>query len=114
MEEEDASPEAALERELREELGAVSSVEKLVFVDEFVSEGVAATQRFYLCRLGELRGSPRSGPEFADRSRGEYLIEAVPLAPEALASLDIKPPSLKEFLLAHCRDLSSLPDLRGR
>jgi hypothetical protein len=48
-----------------------------------------------------LDASARSGPEFEDSSRGGYDLDRVDLRGEDLASIDLKPVALKEFILAN-------------
>lgn len=43
----------------------------------------------------------RSGPEFQDASRGGYELERISLLGDGLASVDLKPDTLKEFILAN-------------
>jgi hypothetical protein len=43
----------------------------------------------------------RNGPEFEDSSRGGYDPDRIDLRGEDLASIDLKPTALKEFILAN-------------
>ena len=107
----DPSREAALARELREELAAEADVHGLLHVMERPSE----RQYFYLARVHRWSFADRSGPEFADSSRGQYELEAVPLTVQDLAAIDLKPEQVADVLLAHLRagdDLFGLPDVR--
>ncbi len=45
-----------------------------------------------------MQPSMRSGPEFANPTRGEYVVKSVPLDGQVLPDLDIKPPALTMFL----------------
>jgi hypothetical protein len=45
--------------------------------------------------------SARSGPEISDPSRGHYGLDRVDLNGPGLASIDLKPAGLKEFILAN-------------
>jgi ADP-ribose pyrophosphatase YjhB (NUDIX family) len=106
--------ETALARELREELAATCDIHGLVYI---LDDG-GDRQYFYLARAQSWSASAadRSGPEFADPARGDYQSQPVPLTPEALAGIDLKPDALAEFLLGHLRDetnLIDLPDLRA-
>jgi ADP-ribose pyrophosphatase YjhB (NUDIX family) len=105
--------EAALARELREEIAAAADVHSLLYVLERGEE----RQYFYLARVQCWSDDPgdRTGPEFADPARGEYRLQAIPLTAEALTPIDLKPGELAAFLLSHVRvgvDLFDLPDLR--
>jgi ADP-ribose pyrophosphatase YjhB (NUDIX family) len=106
--------ENALARELREELAATADIQGLVYV---LDHG-GYRQYFYLARAQSWSASAadRSGPEFTDPARGDYQPQPVPLTPEALAGIALKPDALAQFLLSHLRDgtdLFDLPDLRA-
>lgn len=63
VEPDDPSVEAALVRELREELGAdVASAQQVFLVSNPAGDGVSV-QHFFVCRLRHLDLSRRSGPE---------------------------------------------------
>jgi ADP-ribose pyrophosphatase YjhB (NUDIX family) len=105
--------EAALARELREEIAATADTHKLVYVLDNRDR-----EYFYLARVRSWSASPadRSGPEFADPARGEYQLQIAPLTAEAMKRIDLKPEAIAQFLLTHLRqgsDLFALPDLRG-
>jgi ADP-ribose pyrophosphatase YjhB (NUDIX family) len=105
--------ETALTRELCEELAATADIHGLVHVLDNGSD----RQYIYLARAQSWSASAadRSGPEFADAGRGDYEPQPVPLTPEALAGIDLKPDALAQFLISHLRernDLFDLPDLR--
>lgn len=101
----DESIEAALHRELAEELGATAVGAEQVFLVSSPSDAGVAVQHFFVARLSALDESARSGPEFNDPSRGGYELERVPLRSEELASIDLKPTALKEFILANTEAL---------
>lgn len=105
--------EAALARELREEIAATAQVHSLLYI----LEGGGERQYFYLARVHSWSADPgdRTGPEFADPARGEYHLQAVPLTGEALMAIDLKPDELAEFLAMHLEagiDLFTLADQR--
>jgi ADP-ribose pyrophosphatase YjhB (NUDIX family) len=97
----DASVEAALHRELAEELGAEAAGASRVFLLSSPSDTGIAVQYFFLARLTKLDESSRTGPEFEDASRGGYDLDRIDLQGDALASIDLKPAALKEFILAN-------------
>jgi ADP-ribose pyrophosphatase YjhB (NUDIX family) len=102
VEPEDPSVEAALVRELREELGAEVDIPQQVFlVSSPTGENGVGIQYFFVCRLRKLDLDQRSGPEFDDPSRGSYLLERIGLADGGLHDVDLKPVELKEFVLAN-------------
>ncbi|GAB3209129.1 hypothetical protein GCM10027294_22280 [Marinactinospora endophytica] len=97
----DDSVETALHRELAEELGATAVGASQVFLFSSSSDAGVAVQHFFVARLSALDESARSGPEFDDPARGGYVLERVPLRSQELASIDLKPTALKEFILAN-------------
>ncbi|WP_418153953.1 NUDIX domain-containing protein [Actinoalloteichus caeruleus] len=97
----DASVEAALYRELEEELGAKATDASQVFLVSTPSADGVAVQHFFVARLAGLDESARSGPEFSDPSRGAYDLDRVDLRGADLVSIDLKPTALKEFILAN-------------
>jgi len=101
VEADDASVEAALHRELAEELGAKATDASQVFLFSSPSNDGVAVQHFFVARLVSLDESERSGPEFSDPSRGGYDLDRVDLRGDDLASIDLKPTALKEFILAN-------------
>lgn len=101
VEDTDASVEAALYRELSEELGAKATDASQVFLFSSPSDSGVAIQHFFVARLVGLDESARSGPEFSDPSRGGYDLDRVDLRGDDLASIDLKPAALKEFILAN-------------
>jgi ADP-ribose pyrophosphatase YjhB (NUDIX family) len=101
VEDTDASVEAALYRELAEELGAKATDASQVFLFSSPSDAGVAVQHFFVARLASLDELVRSGPEFGDPSRGGYELDRVDLRGEELGSIDLKPTALKEFVLAN-------------
>lgn len=94
VEQADASPEDALQRELREELGAEAVIGSIIrerLLDSIRSE------IFYAAGLVSMDPSLRDGPEFASPSGGRYDTERV--HPDDLAGLDLRPAELKRMLL---------------
>ncbi|TQN30260.1 NUDIX domain-containing protein [Haloactinospora alba] len=101
VEETDTSVEAALHRELAEELGATAAGTSQVFLVSTPSEVGVAVQHFFVARLSTLDESTRSGAEFSDPARGGYELDRVELRGKELDSIDLKPAALKEFILAN-------------
>jgi ADP-ribose pyrophosphatase YjhB (NUDIX family) len=97
----DASVEAALHRELKEELGAEATGASQVLLFSFLSRDGLAVAHFFVARLIRMDVSSRTGPEFADPARGAYDPELVDLRGDALLDLDLRPPEVKEFILAN-------------
>jgi ADP-ribose pyrophosphatase YjhB (NUDIX family) len=101
VEDTDVSVEAALRRELAEELGAEAVGVSRVFLFSSPSDAGVAVQHFFVARLTRLDESVRTGPEFDDPSRGGYEVDRIGLRGDELASIDLKPVALKEFVLAN-------------
>src|ERR1700685_4794952 len=72
VEVDDASIEAAMHRELAEELGAKAIGASQVFLDSWSTEAGLYVQHFFVTRLASMDLSIRNGPEFDDPSRGAY------------------------------------------
>ncbi|MEV8609487.1 NUDIX domain-containing protein [Amycolatopsis sp. NPDC051373] len=113
VEDTDASVEAALHRELAEELGAEASGASRVFLVSSPSPSGVAVQYFFVARLTQLDESARTGPEFEDSSRGGYELDRVDLRGDDLASVDVKPVALKEFILANREALLAEVDVES-
>jgi ADP-ribose pyrophosphatase YjhB (NUDIX family) len=112
------SLEAALARELREEIAAAASIHSLLYVLRHGDGDGGGRQYFYLGRARSWSADPadRSGPEFTDPAHGEYQLQQIPLTTAGLHHIDLKPPALARFLRNHLRqgtDLFALPDLRS-
>jgi ADP-ribose pyrophosphatase YjhB (NUDIX family) len=101
VEDTDRSVEAALYRELAEELGAKATDASQVFLFSSPSDAGVAVQHFFAARLASLDESARSGPEFGDPSRGGYELDRIDLRGDDLVGIDLKPTVLKEFILAN-------------
>jgi ADP-ribose pyrophosphatase YjhB (NUDIX family) len=101
VEETDASVQAALYRELAEELGAKATEASQVFLFSSPSDAGVAVQHFFVTRLVSLDESERNGPEFGDASRGGYELDRIDLHGDDLVAIDLKPAALKEFVLAN-------------
>lgn len=112
VEHDDDSFEAALQREIREELGGHIEIEKLVMVMEYRdADNMLVRQHIYLTRLLGYDLSLRHGPEF-DNPHGEYIPDHIELSPDALHSINLLSDDLKAFLIDYHDRLDELPDLR--
>ncbi|GAB3880657.1 hypothetical protein GCM10027612_08580 [Microbispora bryophytorum subsp. camponoti] len=100
----DASPEAALRRELDEELGATTGPALHVFT--LVEPG--RLSMVFACRLVSLDLSRRSGPEFLEPDIGLHQVRRV--RPEEVRTLSMVPPELGEFISANAATLPALLD----
>jgi 8-oxo-dGTP pyrophosphatase MutT (NUDIX family) len=102
VEEDDASTEAAMRRELWEELGAVAGGAAQVFLQTTVlSEDSVAVQHFFVTRLVSMDIAARTGPEFTDPAAGLYDVERIDLRGDGLAAINLRPPGLRDFILAN-------------
>jgi 8-oxo-dGTP pyrophosphatase MutT (NUDIX family) len=97
----DATPEAALRRELAEELGAVVGDVSRVFQISGNLDGAVRDETVYLGRLRAFDLTTRHGPELDDPGRGSYEIERIDLTGPGIAAVDLKPAALKDFVLAN-------------
>ncbi|MFC5188016.1 NUDIX domain-containing protein [Actinomadura harenae] len=108
----DSSVEAALRREVREEIGGTigDPVQVLLLTDQIgiSDDGVrlVGVQHFLVAQLLECDWSARSGPEFTglprDRAaRGAYDLAFAPLQSGWFAANDLKPPELAAYLTAN-------------
>jgi len=101
VEDSDASVEAALHRELAEELGAKATAAARVFLFSDTRGRGITVAHFFVARLVSLDVTARTGPEFADPDRGTYDPDRVDLRGNALESVDLRPPEVKAFILAN-------------
>ncbi|ASU78850.1 NUDIX hydrolase [Actinopolyspora erythraea] len=97
----DASLEAAMHREIAEEMGATATGAKRVFLSSTARSGGITVQHFFVARLTAMDESVRHGPEFDDPDRGEYRAERFDMRSGTLATIDLRPAPLREFLLAN-------------
>ncbi|MEV6009173.1 NUDIX domain-containing protein [Streptomyces sp. NPDC051976] len=98
VEEEDDSIEAALHREVFEELGGTLDRAELVHLVTDEVEGGFGVQHIFAARLAGMDLSVRTGAEFSKPERGGYEIVRVPFTAEAVRRLDLMPPELADFV----------------
>ncbi|MFB7949677.1 NUDIX domain-containing protein [Kitasatospora phosalacinea] len=96
VEDSDSGPEAALLREIREEVAGVAADLRPFRVLE---NDRGETEHFYTARITAWNFADRSGPEFSREDRGEYLLEEVPLTAAAVGALNLMPPQIRTALL---------------
>ncbi|MEU4116870.1 NUDIX domain-containing protein [Kitasatospora sp. NPDC028055] len=92
----DASPEDALRREVREEIAGEAEIVSLLHTIETDGE----RQDFYLATVEKWSFEDRSGPEFSQEGRGEYILEEVPLTTDALDAVNLLPRDFAAVLRA--------------
>lgn len=114
VEPDDASLLSALHREIDEELGGKVVHAVPVFVDttehlaDDGSHGVKVVY-FFVCRLESMDLDRRHGPEITDPN-GEYEVVRVPFTRMGLASVDIRPLTLRHYLDANIEAVLGLLD----
>jgi 8-oxo-dGTP pyrophosphatase MutT (NUDIX family) len=101
----DPSAEAAMHRELFEELGATAAGASQVLLVSSVFRTGLTVQRFFVTRLVSLDLSARTGTEVSDKARGTYDPGYFDLhsrfLSRSLLCADIRPPELGPFILAN-------------
>ncbi|WP_331720599.1 NUDIX domain-containing protein (plasmid) [Streptomyces sp. NBC_00161] len=90
----DESREAALHREIHEEIAGKADIIRLLHTTESDDE----RQLFYLARIATWSFEDRTGPEFSAEGRGEYTLEEIPLTVEGLDGIDLKPDEIARVL----------------
>ncbi|MFI8433991.1 NUDIX domain-containing protein [Streptomyces sp. NPDC079020] len=90
----DASREAALHREIHEEITGKADIIRLLHTMESDDE----RQIFYLARISTWSFDDRTGPEFSAEGRGEYALEEIPLTMAGLDGIDLKPEEIAHVL----------------
>ncbi|WP_329131304.1 NUDIX domain-containing protein [Streptomyces sp. NBC_01476] len=110
VEEDDASIEAALHREVFEELGGKLERAELVHLITDELEGGVSVQHIFAARLESMDLDARTGTEFAKPERGGYEVVRVPFTAEAVRMLNLMPPELAEFVVANKDAIVSVLD----
>ncbi|MFJ5227860.1 NUDIX domain-containing protein [Streptomyces sp. NPDC088400] len=90
----DDSREAALHREIHEEIAGKAHIIRLLHTMESDDE----RQLFYLARIATWSFDDRTGPEFSAEGRGEYALEEIPLTVQGLDDIDLKPEEIAHVL----------------
>ncbi|MEV6972528.1 NUDIX domain-containing protein [Kitasatospora sp. NPDC093806] len=90
----DASPEEALLREVREEIAGEAQIVRHLHTVETDTDH----EDFYLATIEKWSFEDRTGPEFDQEGRGEYLLEEVPLTAEAIEAINLLPQEIAAVL----------------
>ncbi|MFD8825715.1 NUDIX domain-containing protein [Streptomyces sp. NPDC059605] len=90
----DESREAALHREIHEEIAGKADIVRLLHTMESDDE----RQLFYLARIATWSFDDRTGPEFSAEGRGEYALEEIPLTMKGIDGIDLKPEKIAHVL----------------
>lgn len=101
VEPEDTDLEAALRREVLEEIGATIGppTEFLTLTDP--DDKVTVVQHFFRADVLDMDLSRRSGPELDDPDVGDLSPVRVALAASAVRELELQPPELADYLREH-------------
>ncbi|MGW2780329.1 NUDIX domain-containing protein [Streptomyces populi] len=101
VEPDDADLEAALRREVMEEIGAtIGPVSEFLTVTE-PGERVTVVQHYFLADVLEMDLDRRNGPELDDPDTGNFSPVRVALDVSAVAALDLQPVELADYLRDH-------------
>jgi 8-oxo-dGTP pyrophosphatase MutT (NUDIX family) len=94
----DADLEAALRREVTEEIGATIGPPTGILTSTDPGERVTVVRHYFLADVLEVDASRRGGPELDDPDLGDFTPVRVPLDAAAVAALDLQPPELAAWL----------------
>ncbi|MEU6193902.1 NUDIX hydrolase [Streptomyces sp. NPDC047061] len=101
VEPDDAGLEAALRREVMEEIGAtIGPATPLLTVTE-PGGTLTVTQHFFLADLLDMDQDRRDGPEVDAPDTGDFEPVRIPLDLTAVTALDLNPPELAAYVPAH-------------
>ncbi len=112
VEDYDGTFEAALKREIREELGGVIEVGEEAYCSQVDGEkdltGWQVQHHYFICKLLGYDISRRHGPEFNDPTKGQYIPEEFRLDATVLAGVNIFSDEIKGFLVTNAERLAGL------
>jgi ADP-ribose pyrophosphatase YjhB (NUDIX family) len=108
VEADDESIEAALQREVFEELGGTVERAELVYLITDELDSGISIQHIFAARLVSMDLAARTGTEFSKPERGGYEVVRVPFAPAAVRELNLMPPQLAEFIAANTVAVASV------
>lgn len=98
VEADDADLEAALRREVMEEIGATIGLATEFLTLTEPGEKVAVVQHYFRARVLDMDPDRRSGPELDDPGIGDFSPVRVALDASAVRALDLHPPELADYL----------------
>ncbi|WP_017534271.1 NUDIX hydrolase [Nocardiopsis alba] len=108
VEAKDISVEAALHREVLEELGGrIDRIRQVLVITDDLPGGIGI-QHVFIARLTSMDLTNRTGTEFTEPGRGTYEVARVPATRDVLAGLRLLPPRLAEFAQANIHGLLAL------
>ncbi|MCX4404403.1 NUDIX hydrolase [Streptomyces sp. NBC_01764] len=104
VEPDDADLEAALRREVMEEIGATigPATEFLTLTEP--GERVTVVQHFFRADVLDMDQKRRSGPELDDPDIGDFSSVRVELDASTLTALELQPPELASYLREHAKN----------
>ncbi|WP_406346259.1 NUDIX hydrolase [Streptomyces sp. NBC_01547] len=108
VEEEDASIEDALHREVFEELGGTLAKAELVHLITDPLEGGVGVQHIFAARLEHMNIDERTGTEFARPERGRYEVVRIPFTGDAIRQIALMPPQLGEFAAGNVEAITAV------
>ncbi|WP_416986147.1 NUDIX hydrolase [Streptomyces sp. T028] len=110
VEADDTNIEAALHREVYEELGGTVGRSELVYlITDELDDGIGI-QHIFAAHLVSMDLTARTGTEFRRPERGSYEVVRVPFTAEAIGELKLMPPQLAEFITANVDAVISVLD----
>lgn len=108
LEPEDADFEAALHREVHEELGGrIDQVRQVLLITDDLPGGIGL-QHVYVARLTSMDLAARTGSEFTEPGRGAYEVIRLPATYDALSKIRLLSSRLAEFIEANLPGLMAL------
>lgn len=113
VEADDKSIEAALHREVFEELGGTLERAELVHLITDSLDGGIGIQHIFAARLVSMDLTERTGTEFGKPERGAYEVVRVPFTPAAVGELNLMPPQLAQFIAVSTGAILSVPRHAG-
>lgn len=108
IEPQDVSPEAAMRREVAEEIGGTVGAAQQVFVHTEDKPGGIRFSYVFLAALVSMDLSARSGEEFGLDDRGTYEVQRIPFTAAGIGSIRLLPAELAEYLAANADGLREL------
>ncbi|MFE8007682.1 NUDIX domain-containing protein [Streptomyces sp. NPDC057418] len=110
VEADDDTIEAALHREVFEELGGTVDRAELVYLITDQLNGDIGVQYIFAARLVTIDLTARTGTEFSKPERGAYEVVRVPFTCDALRELNLMPSQLADFIATNTQAIASILD----
>ncbi|MFI7174742.1 NUDIX domain-containing protein [Streptomyces spororaveus] len=114
VEDDDASLEDALQREVFEEIGGRLGRTELVYLISTPTEGGVAVQHIFAARLEDMDITTRTGTEFTKPDRGQYDIVRIPFTADAIRQIVLMPPQLRDFTADNVEAITALLETQLR